>query len=79
MLSNAADKTLMKNIDEITKSLLDGTLKGNASSACLLVKLADRQPETGKNKKKHLASQAEELRGEPEWAGGTAEAAVERG
>jgi hypothetical protein len=72
-LSEAAGKTLEENSSEIAQSLLDSTLKGNASSARLLVELAEGPAESKNARtKRRTGSMAKKLAAEPEWGGGTA-------
>ena len=77
MLNEAAGKTLEENSSKIAKSLLKSTLGGNASSARLLVSLAEGPAESGKaGMKRRLRSIATKLAAEPEWSGETMEAAT---
>jgi hypothetical protein len=69
LLSEAAGKALEENSGKITKSLVDSAIKGNASSAKLLVSLAERSPNDKKEKtKRQSRSLARKLATEPEWS-----------
>lgn len=77
-LNEAADKTLEKHSTKIADSLYQSLLKGNATSAKLLIALADGQIDSeGEDAAKKLCSLAEELAAEPEWKGGMPEEGAE--
>jgi hypothetical protein len=70
LLCEAADKTLEENSCEIAKSLLDSTLKGNVTSARLLVALAEGPAESeNAGDMRRNRSMAKKLAAEPEWDG----------
>lgn len=78
MLNEAAGKTLEENSSKIAKSLLKSTLEGNASSARLLMSLAEGPADSEKaGMKRQIRSIAKKLAAEPEWSGETIEAAAE--
>jgi hypothetical protein len=78
MLNAAADRTLKDNSQKIVKSLLDGIISGNATSAKLLCALAEGQINfEDETVMKRLCSFAEKLALEPEWTGKKTEAEVE--
>jgi hypothetical protein len=71
----AADKALKEHSEQIAVSLLDGTLKGNVTSARLLIALAKGQDDCEDEKpKQHCHSVAERLATEPAWTGKTTKA-----
>jgi hypothetical protein len=73
----AADKTLEKHSEQIAFSLLSGTLRGNVTSARLLIALAEGQTDSGDEKSQQgNCSLAEKLASEPEWIGEASEAAT---
>jgi hypothetical protein len=76
----AASKALKKHSEQIAVSLLDGTLKGNVTSARLLIALAEGQNDCEDEKpKQHCHRMAERLAIEPEWTGETSKAKTEPG
>jgi hypothetical protein len=78
MLNAAADRTLKENSEKIVKSLLDGIISGNATSAKLLCALAEGQINfEDETVMKRLYSYAEKLASEPEWNSEKTEASAE--
>ena len=70
----AADKALEDNSDAITKGLTESAKKGNATSARLLLALADGQIDCEDEVvMEQLSSYAEKLAKEPPWKGPEAE------
>lgn len=65
-MSEAAERALELNSEEIAQSLLRSTLEGNVNSAKLLLALAEGQAGTAKVEKKSR-SVAETLGMDPEW------------
>jgi len=80
-MSKEAEKTLKKHSGAIAKSLCDGALKGNATSAILLFELADGKIDCEDEVlMSRLCIYAEKLAFEPEWQGDpSAETEVEDG
>ena len=73
-LSEAAEKTVGSKWKQIAASLLSSTLKGNASSAKLLLALAKEKTEaSGETTLRRLGQLAREFAEEPEWAGAVEE------
>jgi hypothetical protein len=67
-MSKAADKALGKNSELIAQSLVDSTLKGNASSAKLLLSLSEEQAKgENRNVRSGRRSVAGMLAAEPQW------------
>lgn len=64
----AANKTLEEHSDQIAKSLLEETLKGNSASARILLGLAEGQnDDENKKPKRSSGSGAAKLASEPAW------------
>lgn len=79
-MNAAADKTLELNSEIIAKSLLESTLGGNATSAKLLIALAEGQINfEDEAVMQRLCSLAEKLAAEPQWSGDAVEAVAECG
>ena len=69
-LTKAAAKAVKEKGNEIADSLLQSTLSGNASSARLLLELAEAsKPTPEMEKKRQLYSHARVLEAEAQWVG----------
>jgi len=76
----AANKTLKDYSEEIAVSLLNGTLKGNAAIAKLLIELANGKADCEDEAVvQRCRSLAEDLASEPKWVGEASEAEQETG
>jgi len=80
VLSAKTNKARGEIKGQITKSLIDSSLKGHVQSARLLLELAVKQDEgKGKEKKRRPKSWAKILASEPEWDARLAKPEIEMG